>query len=137
MKDKLIFTTGVVVSLIVISVSGFLLYKKGDNQSLLLRDRVQVIAEITQTPRPTEKPQEIMNYINSEIEVLNASGKVGLAKTYAEKLEKLGYTKVKTANYEKTIIGNLLFAPGDFGKDIELSNYKFEVSKEIKIILGK
>lgn len=129
-KDKIIFSIGIFISLMIISVSGWLYYKS--EQQIVNKDQQKT--EITQTPSPTEKPQ-VIDYKNQKIEVLNGSGKAGLAKVFADKLTKLGFTKVTTGNYEKTV-GNLLFAPRDFGADINLEGYKYQKSETIKIILG-
>lgn len=130
-KDKAIFIFGIIVSLVVISVSGMLYYQNSKKTGMRKEEIV-----IIQTPEPTQKPQETVNYKNTEIQVLNGSGKAGLAKTYADKLEKLGYTKITTGNYGKIIRGNMLIGPTDFGKEINLENYKYQKSDVIKIILG-
>lgn len=131
MKDNFIFITGIFISLIVVGASVFLYYKNTQR----IAPSVERIVEATVTPEPTKTPE--INYKNTEIQVLNGSGKAGLAKIYADKLAKLGYTKITTGNYEEIITGNLLFAPTDFGKDINLEDYTFKKSEDIKIIMGK
>lgn len=130
-KDKLIFSIGIFVSLIIIGVSGFLFFKTKTVKTTSGELRVTSI----QTPEATQKPYQ-MDYKNIEIQVLNGTGKAGLAKTFADKLEKLGFVKVTTGNYTETITGNLFFAPTDFGKDINLENYRYQKSESIKIVIG-
>ncbi len=131
-KDKVIFSIGIFISLIVIGTSGFLYYKK---QLIINSEKLIIVTKPTQIPEPTKTPE--VNYKNTEIQVLNGSGKAGLAKTYADKLTILGYTKITTGNYTEIITGNLLFAPTDFGKEINLENYTYEKSDLIKIIISK
>lgn len=131
-KDRIIFSIGIVISLIVIGASGWLYYQNSKKTGMRKEEIVT-----TQTPVATIKPQQTVDYKNIDIQVLNGSGKVGLAKVYADKLKKLGYTKVTTGNYIETITGNLLLAPTDFGLDINLENYKYEKSEIIKIVIAK
>lgn len=131
-KDKIIFSIGIFISLMIISFSGWLYYKS--EQQIVNKDQQKT--EITQTPSPTEKPQ-VIDYKNQKIEVLNGSGKAGLAKVFADKLTKLGFTKVTTGNYVEIVTGNLLFAPTDFGKDINLENYEYKKSDDIRVVYGK
>lgn len=131
-KDKMIFISGSLISLLIIicSISLFLIsirnVKPQDNKSV---KEPQIVEEVI-------APKEI-SYKDTEIKVLNGTGVKGTAKAFSEKLTKLGYNKVTTANYDTIITGNLLFAPTDFGKDINLLDYKFETSNEIKIVIGK
>lgn len=132
-KDKAVFVMGILVTLVIICTSVWLFFQ---NKRLENSAERLVKTEAISTPITTQKPQEI-NYKETEILVLNGSGKTGLAKTYAEKLKVLGYTKVTTGNNKELVTGNLLLAPTDFGKEINLENYKYEKSDEIKIVIGK
>ncbi len=131
MKDKFIFVTGIIFSIIIIGVSGWLFVRSTKGTGV----RVQGIVETTKAPEATVIPQLQADYKNSEIQVLNGSGIAGAAKKMANTLKTLGYVKVTTANYEKIVNQNLLFAPTDFGKEINFENYKYEKSEIIKIIL--
>lgn len=131
-KDGLIFSIGLLVTLIIISTSSFLFYesKKIDNSKVNLEDPV-VLATLS----PTATPQN--DYKNMPIKVLNGSGIAGKAKAFSDSLEKLGYKNVETGNNSEQVNGNFLMAPIDFGIEIELKSYKYQKSDDIKIILGK
>ncbi len=83
------------------------------------------------------KPQPQIDYKNIEIEVLNGSGISGQAKIFANKLEKLGYTKVSTGNYKEIVDRGLLLAPTDFGKEINMVDYIYQKDEKTKIIISK
>lgn len=130
MKDKIIFSMGIIISLVIIGCSAWLYYQ---NTKLIVK---------TTNPVPTIKPQTISydeksNYKNTEIQVLNGTEIAGKAKKFANTLSNLGYIKITTGNYNTTVTGNLLLAPTDFGSDIKLENYKYQKSDQIKIIIGK
>ncbi len=128
-KDKAIFIVGILFMLSICGASGWLYFlnTKGTGYS------VQRIVEATQTPEPTAIPKA--DYKNIDIQVLNASKTKGLAKIYADKLIELGFEKLTTGNYADETDKNLLFAPTDFGKEINLEDYEYEKSETIKIIV--
>jgi hypothetical protein len=132
-RDKIIFTIGIILGLMVVSASGFLFYKNQliiKNEELIIKEVATPVAEATIKPVDT-------NYKNIEIQVLNGSGKAGAAKKYADILSNLGYSKVSTGNYEEIVTSNLLFAPTDFGDEINLKKYEYKKSDSIKIVIGK
>jgi len=135
-KDNFIFVIGILISTLVMVLSVFL-YLQSIKKSGV---RNGGIAISTTSPIPTQKPEQQATYKNTEIQVLNASGKKGLAKTYADKLTGLGYTKVTVGNYQGSVDQNLLFSPSDFKEDLEkigFDNYRFEKSDIVKIIIAK
>ena len=131
-KDKIVFGTGILITVLVIGVTSFLFY----NYKRVESNQKKIVIEPTITPIATEKPQ-IIDYKNTEIQVLNGSGIACRAKKLTDELKNMGYLKVTAGNYENVITGNILESPTDFGKSINLENYKFQKSDVIKIIIGK
>lgn len=134
-KDNLIFTTGIIFLLLVITLCSFLFIK---NKNIKTAVSTNLKTEIIKTPEATSHPE--INYKDKEVEVLNATKTKGLAKIYADKLVSLGYTKVTIGNYTEPLESNLLLSPSDFSSDlakIGFNNYKFEKSKSVKIIVAK
>jgi len=129
-KDKFVFGTGIVVTILIVSVSGWLYFA-----SLRKPVNKTQTTEIT----PTSEPVKILevDYKDKEIQVLNGSGIASRAKKLTDELKNMGYLKVTAGNYEKIITGNILMSPTDFGKDINLKDYQYEKSETIKIIIGK
>jgi hypothetical protein len=134
-KDQFIFGLGVLITLAISSVSGFLYYRDTQNTASSAK---RIVELQKQTPIPTQKPQEKVDYKNTKIQVLNASGKAGLAKIYADKLKLEGYTNVTTGNYNEKVDNNFLFAPVDdtsMMHIIGINSYKYEKSEDIKIVV--
>lgn len=135
--DRTIFTLGIIFTILIASLSGFLYYaniKKSEvNANNLVKTEIQKTTVATTKPISTD-------YKNSDIEILNATGMPGVAKKYADKLKALGYTKITTGNYPEKLTKNKLLAPTDFEDDltkIEFLDYEFEKNESIKIIIGK
>ncbi len=135
--DKAIFVSGLLLTILISSVSGLLYYLNTirdvrNNDSMTKSETPKTIVA-TMAPA-------VIDYKNNEIEVLNATKTKGLAKVYADKLILNGYKKVKTGNYTDTTDTNILYAPLDFKEElikIDFTNYKYIKSESIKIIIGK
>ena len=137
-KDTLIFLLGILISALVVSASIFLYFQYVQQEGLVISgERI-----VTATTAPVAAPS--IDYKNLKIEVLNASGKSGVAGSFAKKLTGLGYSNVTTGNYGSIISGGILSMPdatssafeGDL-KGIGFSTYKIQKSDSIQIILGK
>ena len=132
-KDKIVFGTGILITVLVIGVTSFLFYQYQNRKSGVSNEKL--VESQTPEPQKTEKPQ--VDYKNHKIQVLNGSGIAGSAKKLTDELKNMGYLQVTAGNYEEIITGNILMAPTDFGKDISLKDYQYEKSETIKIIIGK
>lgn len=137
-KDKLIFTVGIVVAILIMTSTGLLFYE------YLNKKIPKQTAQKTEVKVPENKtPVADQDYKDKPIQILNASGVSGAASKFAKKLEGLGYKQVTTGNYETVITGNLFFGPEDgenFKKDLEslgFTNYKFTTSELVKVVIGK
>lgn len=137
-KDKFVFGFGILITILVLFTSSFLFLKYSNFKKPVVEEEK---LEVVEVPIETIKPE--VSYKKTPIKVLNASGISGVAKKYADGLEKLGYSNVSTGNYEKIVTGNLLFAPEDTTSfkadltDIDFINYEFEKSEDIKVVVGK
>lgn len=137
-KDKIIFGIGIFISILVFSASGWLYYQNTKRVAY----SVARIVETLQTPSPTQIPEinydKKSDYKNTEILVLNGSGKAGVAKKYADNLKTLGYKKVEIGNYSEKSTTNLLMAPTNFKEDLQkigFLDYIYKTSETIKVII--
>lgn len=136
-KDKIILTGGVFLTLLIVGLSAisFVFYK----------DLGKVVKQ-TEVPKPlaTVEPTlvPLESYKNSKITILNASGINGSAGKLKDKLELLGYANIEIGN-SPIVEGNRLTAPKElhiFANDLKqsgFSEYKFEISDEVKVVIGK
>ncbi len=107
-KNKRWLVVGIVVALLVVAGTGWLFYYKTQMQ---LAQKTKEVEEFSVVPTPTEAPKALSPGEIS-LEILNGSGKSGLAGKEAERLAKLGYVIVKTGNAE-TMEGNQLLASAE------------------------
>ncbi len=138
-KDKLIFGLGTFVFVLVLATSGWLFYFYNFEFN-----KQKANAPVSQeTVTETKEKTVVQDYKNTNIEILNGSGKPGVAAKLAEKLKAKGYTDIATGNYDSVVIGNLLFAPKEIVgfindlKDSGFDDYKFASASAIKIVIGK
>jgi hypothetical protein len=142
LNDKTVFTLGIFFALLVLSLSfycylSFVSISKKVNTVATSNP----IATNIPSPSPIVLDQDLKK---NKIEVLNATKTKGLAKLYADKLIKLGYTNVTSSNFDGEIAENTLYSSYDFKEDlskIDFKEYKFIKNKSIgdtiKIIITK
>ena len=137
-KDKIIFSIGLVVSVVVIFFTILLYYK------YILFNRPTSMP-VSDESRATQ-PQKVINdsdFKQKDIKILNGSGVPGVAGKLLIKLKDVGYINLSAGNYDIVVTGNILFAPEEnleFVKDLEVagfSKFKFEKSESIRVVIGK
>jgi hypothetical protein len=136
-RDKLLFGTGILIAVLVICASAYL-YSR-----YIQIKRIEISDERVVSATPVLQAVQ-SDYKNLKIEILNASGKSGVAGIFTKKLLDLGYSNVTAGNYGSVLNGGILKMPeasaSSFESDLKslgFSNYKIEKSDSIQIILGK
>lgn len=137
-KDKIVFSIGIVISVIVIFFTSLLYYKY-----VLFTLPKPTQDQKTELVDNIEQATETNSYKQLNIQVLNGSGSPGVAGKLLLKLKDLGYTNIAAGNYESVVVGNILFAPDEspeFIKDLKsvgFSEYEFKKSDTVKLVIGK
>lgn len=137
-KDKIVFTGGVFITLLLIglSVLSYMFYSDMAYQPKKLESKETLRVAVEATSAPQE------SYKNTKITVLNASGVSGAAAKLKDNLTALGYKNIEIGN-AALVSGNKLSAPRElapFVDDLKTSGftvYKFELSEEIVVTIGK
>lgn len=114
-KSKVIF---LILGIIILTVAGFLVLNQ-KNVKNIATGAAQTPASVpTEEPTPTPKPALIRS--DWTFEVLNGSGKTGLAKSISLSLKDLGYETVKIGNADKSSAKTQILVKKELLEKIEL-----------------
>ena len=145
-KDKTIYYSAIAVTFFVIITSSYLLYRNLflENKPSIIDNNINVNNEVEKNTKDEIDNKKTTEYYSSEIKILNATNKKGLAQDLLSKLKDKKYKNLSTGNTSEEYEENVVMVPNkDMGslekdlKDVGFSTYTIKNSDEIKIIIAK